>query len=42
MKTARIISEADIVANRASGYHLAGDTKIDLLRTEEEPEPAKK
>ncbi len=23
-------------------YHLAGDTKIDLLRTEEEPEPAKK
>ena len=26
MKTARIISEQDIVYNRAAGYHLAGDT----------------
>lgn len=36
MRTARIISEADIVANRASGYRLAGDT----LRNQEWVSPS--
>ena len=36
MKTARIISEADIVPNRADGYHLAGDT----LRNQEWVSPS--
>ncbi|MFL5560469.1 MAG: serine hydrolase domain-containing protein [Gemmatimonadaceae bacterium] len=36
MRTARIISEADIVPNRASGYHLAGDT----LRNQEWVSPS--
>lgn len=36
MKTARIISEADIVPNRASGYRLAGDT----LRNQEWVSPS--
>jgi CubicO group peptidase (beta-lactamase class C family) len=36
MRTARIISEADIIPNRASGYHLAGDT----LRNQEWVSPS--
>jgi len=36
MRTARIISEADIVPNRASGYRLAGDT----LRNQEWVSPS--